>query len=404
MGKSSLINALTGQQVSIVSEIPGTTTDPVEKTMELQPLGPVLLIDTAGLDDVGLLGSERVARSRSILDRLDLAVLIAEAGRWGEFEESTLEELRNRKVPAIVAFNKADLCAPDSALIASLGRLGVPAVPTVASTGLGIGPLRETLIRAAPEGWLEQRPILGDLIPLGAMVVLVVPIDIEAPRGRIILPQVQAIRDLLDHDAACVVVKENGLRQVLAALKQPPALVVTDSQAFAQVSKDVPQEIPLTSFSILFARYKGDLGTFVRGAVAIDDLRPGDRVLIAEACSHHPLEEDIGRVKIPKWLTAFVGGELKFSHAQGHGFPADLSSYRLVIHCGACMQNRREVLSRLERCVQAGVPVTNYGMAIARSLGILERALAPFPEALELYRQSRRAGPPCVAAMPSATL
>jgi [FeFe] hydrogenase H-cluster maturation GTPase HydF len=250
--------------------------------------------------------------------------------------------------------------------------------------------LREALIRAAPEGWLEQRAIVGDLIAPDALVVLVVPIDIEAPRGRLILPQVQAIRDILDRDASCIVVKERGLRRVLAGLKQSPALVVTDSQAFAQVAADVPEDVPLTSFSILFARYKGDLATFVRGAVAIDALRPGDHVLIAEACSHHPLEEDIGRVKIPKWLTEFVGGPLEFSHAQGHAFPTELASYRLVIHCGACMQNRREVLSRLERCVQAGVPVTNYGMAIARSLGILERALVPFPAIRDLYLQLRR--------------
>jgi [FeFe] hydrogenase H-cluster maturation GTPase HydF len=387
VGKSSLLNALTRQAVSIVSEFAGTTTDPVEKPMELLPIGPVLFIDTAGIDDLGSLGALRVEKTRRVFDRTDVGVLVAEADHWGAFEEGLLAELKKRGIPAIVVFNKVDLAEPGAALLAELEQRNTLFVRTVAHQGDGLLDLREALIASAPEELINTPAIIGDLVPAGELVMLVVPIDKEAPKGRLILPQVQTIRDLLDNDAYCIVVKERELREALQRLNRPPALVVTDSQAFLQVAADTPIDIPLTSFSILFARFKGDLTEFVRGAMAIDELRPGDRVLIAESCSHHPIADDIGRVKIPRWLTQYVGGQLEFSHVQGHDFPVDTGEFRLVIHCGACMTNRREVLSRILHCRQAGTPITNYGLTIAYSLGIFERALGPFPTALHVYRE-----------------
>lgn len=385
VGKSSLLNALTRQTVSIVSDIAGTTTDPVEKPMELLPVGPVLFIDTAGIDDVGALGEMRVQKTRQVFDRTDVGVVVAVAGEWGDFEEAILTELRERKIPVIVVFNKTDVARTDAVQESRLKELQVHCVTASAVRGEGILELREALVRSAPEEFINAPAIIGDLVPSGEMAVLVIPIDLEAPKGRLILPQVQSIRDLLDNDAYCMVVKERELRDALERLKRPPALVVTDSQAFLKVAGDTPDDVLMTSFSILFARFKGDLVAFVRGARAIERLAPGDKVLICESCSHHPIGEDIGRVKLPRWLRQYVGGKLEFSHVQGHDFPDDLASYRLVIHCGACMWNRREMLSRIIRCQQAGVPMTNYGLAIAYSLGIFERALRPFPAALEAY-------------------
>ena len=386
VGKSSLLNALTRQDVSIVSHIAGTTTDPVEKPMELLPLGPVLFIDTAGIDDVGALGEMRVQRTRQVFDRTDVGVIIAEANDWGPFEEELLNEFRARELPSIIVFNKADLSRPEVPMVDRLRSLKVPHVETVAIRGEGILDLREALIKAAPEDFINAPSILGDLVPAGELALLVVPIDLEAPKGRLILPQVQAIRDVLDVDAYCMIAKERELRDALDRLNRPPALVVTDSSVFLKVAGDTPSSVPMTSFSILFARCKGDLTELVRGAMTIEDLRPGDRVLIAEACSHHPIGEDIGRVKIPRWLMQYVGGKLEVTSVQGHDFPADVTPYRLIVHCGGCMWNRREMLSRILRCRQQGTPITNYGVAIAYSLGIFERALAPFPAALEAYR------------------
>jgi [FeFe] hydrogenase H-cluster maturation GTPase HydF len=391
VGKSSLLNAMTRQNVSIVSDVAGTTTDPVEKPMELLPIGPVLFIDTAGIDDVGSLGMMRVERTKQVFDRTDVGVVVAAGCDWGQFEDAILGELQSRKIPTIIVFNKSDLAQPAGELTEKLKAQKVAVVHTVASRGEGMLELREALIRSAPEDFINAPSIVGDLIPAGELVMLVVPIDLEAPKGRLILPQVQAIRDVLDVDAYCMVVKERELRDALDRLNRPPALVVTDSQGFLKVAGDSPPAIPLTSFSILFARYKGDLNEFVRGSLAIEDLHAGDRVLIAEACTHHPIGEDIGRVKIPRWLTQYVGGKLEFTAVQGHDFPQDLSPYKLIVHCGSCMWNRREMLSRILRCRQAGVPIVNYGMAIAYSLGIFERALGPFPSALETYRQLKQA-------------
>lgn len=386
-GKSSILNALTSQEVSIVSEIAGTTTDPVEKPMELLPLGPVLFIDTAGIDDTGALGEKRILKTMQVFDRTDLGLLVTNYSEWGDFEEQILNELRDRNIPAIVVFNKCDLHPNGNSLAKSISGEKIPAVETSVVSGKGIQDLRETILKQAPDDFIDRPAIVSDLVGPGEMAVLVVPIDKEAPKGRLILPQVQSIRDLLDADSFCVVVKERELREVFTRFTKSPKLVVTDSQAFLKVAADTPSEIPLTSFSILFARFQGDLPEMVKGAMTIDKLKSGDKVLIAEACSHHPIGEDIGTVKIPRWLTQYVGGKLEFVHHRGHDFPENLAEFKLIIHCGACMWNRREMLSRLMKARMAGVPLTNYGLTIAYSLGIFERALQPFPAALDVYRR-----------------
>ena len=393
VGKSSLLNAITRQQVSIVSDFAGTTTDPVEKPMELLPLGPVLFIDTAGIDDVGALGELRAKRTMQVFDRTDLGVLVTEAGSWGEYENGILDELQERKTPVVVVFNKVDL-HERPAPVERLQALKMTPVLTVASEGRGVLDFRQALLDAAPPDFIDNPTILGDLVNSGDLAVLVVPIDKEAPRGRLILPQVQAIRDLMDSDALALVVKERELKSAIDRLTRPPTLVVTDSQAFLKVAADTPPDVPMTSFSILFSRFKGDLISQVEGTLAIDDLSNGSRILIAEACSHHPIAEDIGRVKIPRWLTQYVGGKLQIEHLQGHDFPDDPSGWDLIVHCGACTFNRRAMLSRILRCRQAGVPITNYGLVIAYSLGIFERALQPFPAALDALTaaRARRAG------------
>jgi [FeFe] hydrogenase H-cluster maturation GTPase HydF len=388
VGKSSLLNAITRQHVAIVSDTAGTTTDPVEKPMELLPLGPVVFIDTAGIDDEGALGKLRVEKTRLVFDRTDIGVLVTEFSTWGTFEERMVEELRQRQIPAIVVFNKCDFGSPDPGLLDALAERKICGLSASAITGEGLAVLRQALLDSVPAELIDNPAIAGDLVGPGELAVLVIPIDKEAPKGRLILPQVQTIRDLLDSDAMCMMVKERELRRALDRLKSPPKLVITDSQAFLKVAADTPADVPMTSFSILFARFKGDLLSQVEGTLAIEGLKSGDKVLIAEACSHHPIAEDIGRVKIPRWLTQYVGGKLEIEHVQGHDFPADLSPYALVVHCGACMWNRREMLSRILHCRQAGVPITNYGLVIAYSLGIMERALRPFPAALEVYRRS----------------
>jgi len=389
VGKSSLLNAITRQQVSIVSEHAGTTTDPVEKPMELLPLGPVLFVDTAGIDDEGALGELRMQRTRAALDRVDLGIIVSGAGEWGPFEEGLLAELDRRKVPVIAAVNKIDARPLGDEERARLTAVCAEAVGVSAATGAGLGALREALLRVAPADFFDSRRLVSDLVPPGGVAVLVVPIDKEAPKGRLILPQVMAIRDLLDGESLALVTQDRELKQALAGLARPPALVITDSQAFLKVAADVPPSVPMTSFSILMARFQGSLDEQVRGTLGIERLTGGARVLVAETCTHHPIGDDIGRVKIPRWLTQYVGAPLDFTHVQGRDFPADVSAYRLVVHCGNCTGNRREMLTRIHRCREAGVPITNYGLTIAYSLGIFERALAPFPSALEVYRAAR---------------
>jgi len=378
-GKSSLLNALTGQAAALVSDVPGTTTDPVWKSMEILPLGPCVVIDTAGIDDVGELGRLRVDRTRRVLGRTDLAVLVLDPTRPpGEEEDTLAAELASRRLPVVATVNKSDLGADPEPCLEWARRRGIPAMAVSALTREGVDDLRRALVAAAPSDW-EGPPIIGDLVSPGDVVVLVVPVDLEAPKGRLILPQVQTLRDLLDHEAMGLVVKESGLEAALGHLGgSRPRLVVTDSQAFDCVARVVPRDIPLTSFSILFARHRGDLTTLAAGARAADKLRPGDPVLVAEACTHHPIGDDIGRVKIPRWLERHVGGPLDWTHCAGGDFPADLERYKLVVHCGGCMINRREVLSRLAVASAAGVPVVNYGVIIAHLHGILPRALEPF--------------------------
>ncbi len=384
-GKSSILNSLTSQDVSIVSEIAGTTTDPVEKPMELLPLGPVLFIDTAGIDDLGSLGEKRIAKTMAVFDRTDLGIIVTNFNGWDRYEQQLIDEFTNRAIPFIVVFNKTDLFDENVEITRKLDSAKIKYAETSVLQKTGFTELRKLLLDSVPADYINRPSILADLVGPGEAAVLVVPIDKEAPKGRLILPQVQSIRDLLDNDSFSVVVKERELREALSRFNKPPKLVVTDSQAFLKVAADTPSEIPLTSFSILFARFQGDLNEMVAGAMAIDELKTGDKILIAEACTHHPIGEDIGTVKIPRWLTQYVGGKLQFDNLRGHDFPDNISQYQLIIHCGACMWNRKEMLSRILKAKQATVPITNYGLTIAYSLGIFERALKPFPAALDIY-------------------
>ncbi len=382
-GKSSLLNAVTGQSIAVVSQVLGTTTDPVQKSMELLPLGPVVMIDTPGFDDEGELGSLRVKKAKQVLAKTDVAVLVAEAGKpLGPVERELLELFRQRELPFLIARSKADLSGRDQTQ-AQDGEIYVSA-----QSGQGIVELKE---RLAALGRRESEPrLVGDLLRPGQLAVLVTPIDASAPKGRIILPQQQVLRDVLDADAVALVTKEFQLKEALAGLQQRPAMVITDSQVFGRVAADVPEEIPLTSFSILMARYKGLLETAVRGVAAIDRLRDGDRILVAEGCTHHRQCEDIGTVKLPAWLRRHTGKELSFETSSGVGFPEDLSPYSLVLHCGGCMLNEREVQHRMRSAVEQGVPITNYGTTIAFVQGILRRSLSLFPELLRLLDGTER--------------
>lgn len=375
-GKSSLINAITNQDLAVVSPIPGTTTDPVFKSMEIAPIGPVTLIDTAGIDDEGILGELRVKKSMKVLAKTDLLILtVASDSVPDEFDAKIVNEARNRCIPVIGVISKQDIgTGADSE--AWFNSMEVPLCRVNSLTREGIDALKQRIVEFAPEDYLPKA-IIGDLLTKDETVILVCPVDAGAPKSRLILPQVQVLRDALDVGACVMVVREHELATALNSLKTPPALVVTDSQAFAFVSKVVPPEVPLTSFSILYARYKGNLRDFLNGVKAIDALQPGDKILIAEACTHYPSHEDIGRVKIPKWLESKVGGKLEFSWVVGGDFPEDLSDYKLIVHCGACMINRAEVLDRLDRCREAGTPIVNYGVIIGYINGILSRVVKP---------------------------
>lgn len=372
-----MLNALTGQDVAIVSDVAGTTTDPVEKPMELLPIGPVLFVDTAGLDDVGALGRLRIQKTAKVLERTDVALLVTEAATWGVYEEGWAAELRRRKIPTLVILNKTDIDNP-SRITENIHRLGLNWCAMSAVARTGVLQAKEAIIKTTPASWYEQGGILDGMIEEGDTVVLVVPIDKEAPKGRLILPQVQTLRDILDKRATAVVTNEERLGQVIEQMKARPRLVITDSQVFAEVADRTPPDVPMTSFSVIFGRYKGSLSAFVSGARAIDGLKESDRVLIAEACTHHPIEDDIARGKIPRWLQEKAGTGLACDIVSGHDFPEQLEPYSLVIHCGACMFNRREMLSRILACQQQGVAITNYGVAIAHLRGILKRALLPF--------------------------
>ncbi len=365
-GKSSLINILTGQNLSIVSEKPGTTTDPVEKAFELLPFGPVVFIDTAGLDDTGALGAKRVKKSLSTLKRCDVAILVSDTDF---FDETVIEEIEKFDIPLIFVRNKIDINQPE------IRKDGI--IYTSVKNGKGIDDLRAKLINILEEIKNEwEMSITAGLIPPGGYAILVIPIDKEAPRGRLIMPQVQTIRDILDNDGFCIVVKERELGHALKLLKEKPSIVITDSQAFLKVAGDVPEEIPMTSFSILFSNFKGDILEFAKGVKKIDELKDGDTILIAEACSHHPIGDDIGRIKIPRLLRQYTGKKLIFKFHKGKDFPEE--DFALIIHCGGCMYNRRAILNRIKISRKRNIPITNYGMTIAYTLGIFERAIKPF--------------------------
>jgi [FeFe] hydrogenase H-cluster maturation GTPase HydF len=335
---------------------------------------------------VGALGELRVAKTMGVAQRTDLAILVTDD--WQDYEQRLMELFGGKKTPVIVAASKSDVRGegPLEECIRGAGAQHVVGVSAL--TGNGMEALRLAIIAATPDDYLNAPSLIGDLVPAGELVMLVVPIDIEAPKGRLILPQVQTLRDILDQDGYAMVVKERELADALARLKRPPALVVTDSQEFLKVVADTPPEIPVTGFSILFARFKGDLAELVRGAAAIDRLKPGDRVLVAEACTHHPTGEDIGRVKIPRWLEQYVGGKLEIVIKAGCEYPAEIAGFKLIVHCGACVWNRRQMLSRIEQARASGVAITNYGLTIAHSLGILDRALSPFPYARGVYAEA----------------
>lgn len=378
-GKSSLINALTNQEIALVSPVAGTTTDPVYKAMEILPIGPVMLIDTAGIDDVGDLGRLRVEKTMQVLNKTDLAVLVIDARTgFDDYENNLIESIKKRGLPILGVVNKSDLlnlAAEEWQLYEK--KFDGKIIKASAKTKEGIEELKQLMIKNAPDDW-EGPPVLGDLINSGDTVILVTPIDAAAPKGRMILPQNQAIRDVLDHNSCCVVVREGELKAALDNLKNAPKLVVTDSQAFAEVSQIVPADMLLTSFSILYARHKGDLETLVQGAQAIDRLMPNDAVLVAEGCTHHCQSTDIGKVKIPRWLKQYVRGDLDFEWVSGGDFPPDIKKYKLIIHCGSCMLNRREMLYRIASARGQGVHIVNYGVLIAKLLGILPRVLKPF--------------------------
>lgn len=378
VGKSSLLNKITNQEVSIVSDIAGTTTDVVEKSMELLPVGPVTFLDTAGLDDETELSVQRIEKTMKVVNRIDVAVVVCDFNGIGKFENDLIEKFKELKIPYLIVVNKCDL-APKSFHIDLKSELSNIIYTSVKKDDKIVFKFKEALVNLLPEDFVNSPKIVGDLVPAKSTVILVIPIDKEAPKGRIILPQVQTLRDLLDNNCLSYVVKESELKDALDNLKTPPALVVTDSQAFKKVSEIVPENVSLTSFSILFARLKGDLDEFVNGARAIENLKDGDMVLILESCTHHAIEDDIGRVKIPNLLRKKTGKNLVIHNYASHDFP-DIKDYKLIIHCGACMTNRREVLSRVLIANQNNVPITNYGVVISYCLGILPRAIKIFTE------------------------
>jgi len=378
-GKSSLVNAVTGQQLAVVSDVKGTTTDPVRKAMELLPLGPVVIIDTPGLDDEGELGLMRVKKAKEVLTKTDIAVLVVD-GTIGlsALDEDLVRSFRERKIPYVIVHNKADL-------LPEKPELTKDSCYASAITGVGIHELKETLGAFAKQK-KNPKVLVSDLLKPGDLVVLVVPIDESAPKGRLILPQQLTIRDILDHHAIAVTCQDTELKATLAALAKKPKLVITDSQAFAKVSKDTPDDIPLTSFSILMARYKGDLPTLVQGAAALSKLKDGDKVLISEGCTHHRQCNDIGTVKMPQWIESFSGAKPEYAFTSGGEFPEDLSEYALVVHCGGCMLNEAAMKHRIEKASAAGIPIVNYGIAIAHMHGILQRSIQPFPNVSELLK------------------
>lgn len=380
-GKSSVINALTNQQIAIVSDVKGTTTDPVYKSMELLPIGPVVFIDTAGLDDEGNLGQLRIEKTYNVLNKTDIALLVIDATEEiTQYEKDTIEKIQKKKLPVLGVINKIDQLSDIKAVEQIKKQLNIPMTAVSAVKKIGIDKLKTAISKALPAKQ-EKFQIVGDLLNPGDFVVLVTPIDKAAPKGRLILPQQQVIRDILESDAIAIVTKEYELRETLERLGTKPKMVITDSQVFAKVSADTPTDIPLTSFSILFARYKGDLVELIKGAMTLDTLENGDKILIAEGCTHHTQCDDIGRVKIPRWIRQYTGKKIDFEFFSGTHYPDDVNTYKLIVHCGGCMLNRTEMKHRIAMATEADIPIVNYGVLIAHTQGILKRVTEPFPNA-----------------------
>lgn len=378
-GKSSLVNILSHQETSIVSNIPGTTTDAVEKTMEMLPLGPVVLIDTAGIDDIGELGELRIEKTKKVIERTDIAIIVSDFNCWDKYEKELAEQFITNKIPVIAIVNKIDLQQPKEDKILEIKEKTDFIIQTSTINDKNIPlKIREALIKSVPDEFINAPKILDGLVDSNDTAILVTPIDKEAPKGRLILPQVNVLRELLDSNCITLVVTEKQLEQALSSLKKEPKIVITDSQAFKEVAEIVPENIALTSFSILFARLKGDLNIFYESAKEIDKLQDEDKILICESCTHHPIEDDIGRVKIPNLLRKKTGKNLTFETVSSHEFPKNIDEYKLIIHCGGCMTNRREILSRINKAKTKNIPITNYGIAISYCLDICERAMKPF--------------------------
>lgn len=379
-GKSTLINAITGQEIAIVSDLPGTTTDPVYKAMEIHGLGPVVIIDTGGIDDSGKVGEMRVKKAYKILGKTDIALLVADKDQpLGEYEHHFIKEVGARGVPLLVVVNKIDAGAPNDLLLNELTTKKINHICVSALESTGINELRRMIMELTPDDF-ERKSILHDILEPGDLVMMVAPLDMEAPKGRLKLPQVQTIRDIMDSDCSVIMTKETDLERTLNNLKSPPRLVIAESQVLGDVAKRLPANMPLTTFSVLYARYKGDLNTLAEGVRRINSLKPGAKVLIAEACTHHPIGDDVGKVVIPGWLNTRFGDNLSIDHAAGYDFPNDVSNYSLIIHCGGCMLNRREMVNRIHTAETAGVAITNYGMFLAHMNGLLDRVIAPFAQ------------------------
>ncbi len=392
VGKSTFLNYVTNQDVSITSPVPGTTTDVVEKAMELLPIGPVLFLDTAGVDDKSELSGLRLDKTKNIFKRSDIFVLITESGAWSEYEEHIISESKKENTPVLIVINKADINIPDNVFLEKIKQAS-SRVMVVSSTDKenqdkSIHEFKRNIIEIVPADFLNPPPIIGDLMPANGLAVLIVPIDLEAPKGRIILPQVQTIRDALDYNQMSLIVKESEYTASLNKLKKAPEIVVCDSQVVDKMVAQTPENVPCTTFSILFARIKGNLKDAVRAINVVNALSAGDRVLIAESCSHHPIEDDIGRVKIPKWLKNYTKKDIIFDSCAGRDFPADLSSYKLIIQCGGCMITRREMLSRIEKAKAQAVAMTNYGVCISFLQGVLKRVISPFPDTVSVFNES----------------
>ena len=379
-GKSSLINVLTGQDIAIVSEVPGTTTDPVKKSIEIEGIGPAVMIDTAGIDDTGDLGRKRIAKTMEALKTIDLAIIVITQNQFDEPEKKLIADLEKQEVPFVIVHNKSDVEMPDPGLLRAISeKYDVPVIPFSAKQPDNMNELISAIREQMPESAYHKTTLVGDLISYGDVVLLITPIDIEAPEGRMILPQVQVIRDVLDHDGVAVVVKEREVDAFIRKMTPRPSLVITDSQVFPKADAAVPDDIPLTSFSIVLARQKGDFANYIKGTPHISELNDGDRLLILESCTHHVSCDDIGRVKIPRWLTNFTGKKLEFDVVAGLSrVERDIREYAMVIQCGGCMITRKQLINRLKPAVDAGIPVTNYGLAIAYVHGIYNRAVQPF--------------------------